>query len=248
MQTRHTFISKFVDRKIQIVIVIVAIVFLESFIRTDTRIIDDIMRYIFGYISFYNRNIFLASIIKFILPQIGIFLLWGNYIRENVVVNYELIFTRTRKSSMVLWKYMVQLVMKVSITVIFMEVLLYVIYFLKGYYIESFSAICLDLGLYCIYMLCLLGVTNIISLGVPNIFSTVIVLIIEFIFLEITYHLLQNEDIPQVYFFLPTSSVMLVNNVGTGYVIKLLWAVYLIGIFGLCFIFGCWYTNRKEYY
>lgn len=248
MLTRQMSISKYADRKIQIVIVISTIVFLESFICTETKILDDVMRCIFGYIGFYNRNVYLASMIKFILPQIGIFLLWGNYIYENVVVNYELFFTRTRQCKKVLRKYMVQLVIKVSMTVALMEALLVIVYFLKGYRIENLSAICMDMVLYCIFMICLLVVANSISLGVPNIFSTVIVLIIEFIFLEVTYHLLQGDDIPQMYFWLPTSSVMLVNNAGTGFGIKILWAVYLIGISGLCFLGGCWYTNRKEYY
>ena len=248
MQIRKRQKLEFDRRNIEMIIVLAVIIFLESFISTEQRSLDYIMRWIFGYIGFNNRNLFFASLARFLLPQIGILLLWGNYIHENVVTNYELIFTRTRKSYKVLWKYIVKLLVKVTMTVLFLELVLCFVYLLKGCSIDRLAGLCLDLGLYCIYMDCLIMVVNVISLAVRNIFSVIITLVIQLLLIEETYHLLQGESIPSIYYILPTSPIMLINNMGLGHGIKLTWGIYLVGITVFCFIMGCQYTSRKEYY
>ena len=239
---------EFGRRNIEMIIILAVIIFLESFTSPEQRSLDYIMRWIFGYIGFGNRNLFFSSLARFLLPQIGLLLLWGNYMHENVVTNYELIFTRTRKSYKVLWKYIVQLLIKVTMTVILLETVLCLIYRLKGCNIDSLADICLDLGLYCVYMDCLIMTVNIISLAVRNIFSVIITLVIQLLLIEETYHLMQGDGIPKIYYLLPTSPIMLINNMGLGHGIKLIWAIYLAGITVFWFIIGCWYTSRKEYY
>lgn len=248
MQIRKRQKLEFDRRNIEMIIVLAVIIFLESFISTEERSLDYIMRWIFGYIGFNNRNLFFSSLARFLLPQIGLLLLWGNYIHENVVTNYELIFTRTRKSYKVLWKYIVQLIMKVTMTVLFLEIVLCCVYLFKGCNIDSLADICLDLGLYCVYMNFLIMAVNVISLAVQNIFSVIVTLVIQLLLIEETYHLLQGESIPSIYYILPTSPIMLINNMGLGHGIKLIWGIYLAGITIFCFIMGCQYTSRKEYY
>lgn len=248
MQIRKKKKLEFDRQNIETIIVLAVIIFLESFISTEKRTLDYIMRWIFGYVGFGSRSLFFSSLLRYLLPQIGILLLWGNYIHENVVMNYDLIFTRTRKSYKVLWKYMAQLLLKVTITVIFLETFLCLVYLLKGCAIDSLADICLDLGLYCIYIDCLITAVNVISLAVRNIFNVIAILIIQLLLIEVTYHLLQGEFIPRIYYILPTSPVMLINNMELGRGIKLMWAIYLIGITVFCFALGCQYTSRKEYY
>ena len=248
MQIRKRQKIEFDRRTIEIIIVLAVIIFLESFISPEQRSLDYIMRWIFGYIGFGSRSLFFSSLARFLLPQIGLLLLWGNYIHENVVTNYELIFTRTRKSYKVLRKYIAQLFLKVTVTVLFLEAVLFLIYLLKGCGIDSLTDLCLDLGLYCVYMDCLIIAVNVISLAVRNIFSVIMTLVAQLFLIEGTYQLLQGESIPPIYYILPTSPVMLINNVGLGHSIKLTWGICLIGITVFWFILGCQYTSRKEYY
>jgi hypothetical protein len=248
MQIRKKQKLEFDRRNIEMIIVLAVIIFLESFISPEQRSLDYIMRWIFGYIGFDNRHLFFSSLSRFLLPQIALLLLWGNYIHENVVTNYELIFTRTRKSYKVLWKYIVQLMIKVTMTVLFLEIVLCFVYMIKGCRIDSLADICLDLGLYCVYMDCLIMTVNVISLAVRNIFSVIITLVIQLLLVEGTYHLLQGGAIPLMYYILPTSPIMLMNNMGLGHGIKLAWGIYLVGITVFWFIMGCQYTSQKEYY
>ena len=218
------------------------------FISPDQSSLDDVMRWIFGCIAFGNRSVFISSIIRFLLPQVGLLLLWGNYIHENVVVNYELIFTRTRKSYKVLGKYIVRLFFMVTGTVFSLEVILLGIYLLKGCLIDSWFDLMLDLGLYCVYMDGVIIAVNILSLAIRNIFSVILTLVFQLIMFEATYQLMQESFLSSIYYFMPTSPVMLVNNVGLGRGLKLIWGICLIGIAVLWFILGCQYTSRKEYY
>lgn len=231
-----------------VLIVLSFIILLEGFIEPGDRSLDYIMRWVFGYIGFNNRNVFFSSFIKFLLPQFGILLLWGNYLHENVVINYELIFTRTRKSYKVLRKYVVQLLINVSVSVLFLETALFVVYRLKGCNIGRFTGLCLDMLLYCIYMDCLIVVINIISLATKNIYGVILTLVVQSLLIEVTYHLLQGRSVSGIYYVLPTSPAMLMQNMELGNGIKLMWGICLIGIMGLCFMLGCRYTRHKEYY
>lgn len=235
-------------RNVNIIIILAIIIFMESFITPEERSLDYIIRWIFGYIGFNSRNLFFSSLIRFLFPQIAILLLWGDYIHENIVTNYELIFTRTRKSHKVLWKYIAQLALKSTLTVAFLETVLCFIYLLKGCRIDSVFDICFDMGLYCIYMDFLIIAVNIISLALSSISSVIIVLVIQLLLLEKTYHILQGDVISKIYYILPTSPVMLVNNAGLGHGIKSIWAVYLVAIAVVLFIAGCQYTSHREYY
>lgn len=228
--------------------VLAGIVLLESFFEPGDRSLDYMMRWIFGYIGFNNRNLYFASLMRFLLPQFGILLLWGNYMHENVVSNYELIFTRTRKSYKVLWKYAVHLFINVSVSVLFLESVLFLVYHLKGCKIDSISGIGLDMGLYAVYTDCLLLVINILSLAVKNIYSVMLALIVQLLGLEETYHILEDGTVSGIYYVLPTSPAMLMQNIKLGNGMKLIWGFYLIGIIGLCFMLGCRYTRHKEYY
>lgn len=182
------------------------------------------------------------------MPQFGILLLWGNYIHENVVKNYDLIFTRTRKSYKVLWKYVVRLVINVSVSVLFLETVLFLVYCLKGCNIDSMIGISLDMGLYCIYINCLVVVTNILSLAIKNIYGVMLTLAVQLLLIEETFHLLQAGSVSGIYYVFPTSPAMLMQNMELGNGIKFIWGIYLIGIMGFCFILGCRYTRHKEYY
>ncbi len=248
MQIRERKRFEFDRRKVEIILVLAVVVFLESFISPEQRSLDYVMRWIFGYIGFESRHLFFSSIVRFLLPQIGLLLMWGNDIHENVVTNYELIFTRTRKSYTVLGKYIAKLFLKVTLTTLFLETVLCVIYLGKGCQIESFVHICLDLGLYCIYMDCMILAVNILSLAVKNIFCVILALAVQLLLFEGTYHLLQGETISKIYYVLPTSPIMLTRNVGLGYGMKVIWGIYLVGIIAILFVAGCQYTSRKEYY
>ena len=89
---------------------------------------------------------------------------------------------------------------------------------------------------------------NVISLAVRNIFSVIIILAIQLLLIEETYHLFQCESIPKIYYILPTSPIMLIHNMGLGHGIKLTWGIYLAGITVFWIIMGCQYTSCKEYY
>lgn len=235
-------------KKIEFVIVLALIIFFESFYDVDDLSINEIMKQIFGGVIFLNHNYFLVTVIRFLLPQFGIILLWGNYFYSNIVTNYELIFTRTRKSYIVLSKYAVKLFIYVFTTTIFLEIVLIFVYLYKGGRIHSFSDICIDLILYCFYIVCITLIVNIISLAIKGVYSVSIVFAILLFLLECTFRLVGEEGVNKVYYLLPTSPALLMQNAEIKNEIKIILGIYLIGIMVISFFLGCIYTHHKEYY
>jgi len=93
------------------ILVIVILVFFESFLERDKEELNSVVRFALGFVGFQNRGIFFSSIVKFLLPQLGFLLVWGNYFDENIRKNISIIFTRTQDSKKIVWKYTKELVM-----------------------------------------------------------------------------------------------------------------------------------------
>lgn len=232
----------------QVIVVLIIILFFESFIEPGDKSLEYVLGWILGNIEFGSRNLFLASLVRFLIPQIGILFLWGNYLHENVVKNYELIFTRTRKSGKVLTKYVTELLMRVTGSVLFLEIGILIVYSMKGCTIDSMQNFLFELFIYCIYTVSLVLVVNMISLATKSIYGILIIFAVQLFQIEVMYHLLQNETVSKVYYLFPASAVMFTKNIQMGCNIKFGWILYLLGIMALCFLVGCRYTSYKEYY
>ena len=223
-------------------LLVMALAFLESFFDPEGQSLEFVLGWLVGNVGFYNRKIFLATVFRFLIPQVGIIALWGNYMHENVV------FTRTRKSGKILWKYTLQLIWNVTITVVTLEGILCLVYLCKGCKLQSVSTMCSTLGMYCIYINVCLVAINILSLAIQSIFSILVILIGQLVSLEVTYHILQIDKMPRLYYVLPTSPVMFMQKInGCGH-LEFYWAIYLLGIIILLFFAGCIYTEHKEFY
>lgn len=229
-------------------ICIVGIVFMESFLDVESKEIGEVVKIVFGYVNFNNSNVFLISIIKFLLPQIGIFIIWGNYFDENILKNETIIFIRTRKTRKIIWNYMLELIYGVCIMTILLELGVYIVYMLKGYQVGSMKELFVDLVLYALFEVFAVFLMNILSLIMKIMYGVIVVLFLQATWLESIYAIQDNTSLEKLYYIIPSSSVMLYKNQGVGDEYKIFWCVYLLCMIGLLFVCGCIVMKRKEFY
>lgn len=229
---------------------IICITFLESFqMLSDSSDLGDMFRRIFGYIYFGNYNLFLSSIIRFLLPQLGVLVIYGNYFEHKVIQNSTIIFSRTRKVYKIIFQYTLELFLGVSVMLIVLYGLVGIRYVCSGYRVVHIGALGLDLLLYLMYMNMILVVTNVLSLIVDTIYSVSLILVLQLLGLQFIYFLKSSMQLEQLYYFIPTSTSLLESNVGISNDIKLIWLLYLLGISSMSIaIIGGYLKKYKEFY
>ena len=104
--------------KLKLMLVLMIVVFFEGFMDLKKPSLNLVVGWIFGYVNLSRHDLFVVSLLRLIIPQITILFLWGDFIHENLVKNYQLIFSRTRKTHSVLNKFFSQLLINVTITTI----------------------------------------------------------------------------------------------------------------------------------
>ena len=227
-------------------IVIILLVLFESFLEYSTLDLNGISHFVLGYVGFQNRGVFFASVIKFMLPQLGALLIWGNYFEENILKNSSIIFTRTKKASKIVWKYTKELITGVLLTMVLFEVGICCIYYLKGYRSENLYSLLLDLVIYAIYMITVLVITNVLSFVCRNMYGVCIVLFLQLVALEYLYPIYKEGE--RICYGVPTAAILLVHNAEVNYKCKLAWCGYLAVIMFFSILVGTVIVKRKEIY
>ncbi len=235
--------------KLKLMLVLMIVVFFEGFMDLKKPSLNLVVGWIFGYVNLSRHDLFVVSLLRLIIPQIAILFLWGDFIHENLVKNYQLIFSRTRKTHSVLNKFFSQLLINVTITTILMEMLIVLLYMLKGYKVSNPVDLFLDLSIYCIYINGLLVFVNGLSLGVNCIYGVIIGLTLQIISFEVDYNILQGDMAvrPKIYYICPTSPIMFIENIGINLRSKIIWCLGLVGLTAIFYIVTCICTKRKEF-
>lgn len=222
------------DKWKMVIPIISIMVFFETFLEKDIEELNSVVRFVLGFVGFQNRGIFFSSIIKFLVPQLGFLLIWGNYFDENIRKNISIIFTRTQDSSKIVWKYTKELLWGVFLTVSLFEIGLCLVYYLKGYRSEDLCSLLIDLVLYAIYMIMVLIVTNVISFYCKSIYGVWVVLFFQVLFLECIYSILDKTE--QVCYSIPVSVILLVQNVNISNARKIRWSICMIVVMAVCIL------------
>lgn len=239
---------KFLNGKWKVLLFIsIVVMILESFLELENKSIDEMIGYVFGYIAIGNYNVFLRSLITFMLPQIAILLIWGNYFDDCILGNANIIFTRTRQVSKVLLKFTMELILGVSITVILLIGGLSIIYFMKGYRVYAVIETIENCVLYMIYINLLVITVNLISLSINVMYSVLSVFTIQLGFLHCIYMIKTEILSSNLYYVLPTaSSMMFFNNEITNR-IKIGWLIYMIALMLILYFISCAIVKKKEF-
>ena len=241
-------IRKFSESNLKgIFFVLGILILLESFIEFPELDLNAVVRYVLTYVDFCNHKKFLTSIIKFLIPQIGVLLIWGNYFHENIVKNNNIIFTRTRKMERIIWRYIKELFLGVTVMTGVFELGICLIYLLKGNCSDNVGSLLVDLWIYNMYMNCILIITNLLALFIKEIYSILIILSIQLISLEMIYTLINKEVLNKVYYLIPTSSVLLSKNAEMGNSCKIGSGLYLLLLIMVTILLGCAMARKKEY-
>ena len=229
---------------------IICISFLESFqMLSDSSDLGDMYRRIFGYIYFGNYHLFLSSIIKFLLPQLGVLVIYGNYFEHKIIQNSSIIFSRTRKIYKIILRYTMELILGVSMMLIALYGFVGIRYVCSGYQVVHMGVLVLDLLLYLMYINMILVVINVLSLIIDTIYSVSLILVLQLLGLQCIYFLKSSTQLEQLYYFIPTSVPLLESNVGMSNDIKVIWLLYLIGIASMSIAIIGWYLKKyKEFY
>lgn len=210
------------------VLIILILVFFESFLERDTEELNIVVRFALGFVGFQNRGIFYSSIIKFLLPQLVFLLVWGNYFDENIRKNISIIFTRTQDFKKIVWKYTKELVLGVLFAVALFEIGVCLIYYMKGYRLGNVYSLLMDLMLYALYMIMVLVITNLLSFYCKSIYSVWFVLFLQVLSLECIYSILDKTE--QVCYYIPVSVILLVQNTDIDSERKIGWCISIIVI------------------
>lgn len=213
------------------ILVIVILVFFESFLERDKEELNSVVRFTLGFVGFQNRGIFFSSIVKFLLPQLGFLLVWGNYFDENIRKNISIIFTRTQDSKKIVWKYTKELVMGMFFSVAMFEIGVCLIYYMKGYRSGDVYSLLIDLMLYTLYMIMALVITNVLSFYCKSIYSVWLVLFLQVLSLECIYSILDKTE--QVCYYIPISVILLVQNTDIDSARKIGWCISIMVIMAI---------------
>jgi len=230
-----------------LLLVTITLIILESFLELENKSIDTVLSYVFGYIAINNYNIFLRSLITFMLPQIAVALIWGNYFDDCILGNANVIFTRTRQVGKILQKYTIELALGVSTMTAMLMGGLSTVYFLKGYHVYDARMMIENCILYLIYMNLFIMVINFISLSINVMYSVLFVFIIQLGFLQCIYMIQKEVLAPSLYYFLPASPSIMFLNGGINQGIKLIWMIYMIGLMFIVHLIGCMVMKKKEF-
>ncbi len=223
--------------------VIVILVFFESFIEQDTEELNNVVRFALGFVGFQNRGIFFSSTVKFLFPQFGFLLVWGNYFDENIRKNISIIFTRTQSCEKVVWKYTKELVLGMFFSVALFEIGVCLAYYMKGYRSENVYSLLMDLLLYTLYMIMALVITNLLSFYCKSIYSVWFVLFLQVLSLECIYSILGK--IGQVCYYIPVSVILLTQNADIDSARKIGWCLSIIVIMAVS-IMAAGKTAKKQ--
>lgn len=214
------------------ILVIVILIFFESFLERDTKELNSVVRFALGFVGFQNRGIFFSSMVKFLLPQLGFLLVWGNYFDENIRKNISIIFTRTQNPKKIIWKYTKELVLGMFFMVALFEIGICLIYYMKDYHSENIYSLFIDLMLYTLYMIMVLVITNILSFYCKSIYSVWLVLFLQVLSLECIYSILDKTE--QICYYIPVSVILLAQNTDIDSVRKIEWCICMTAIMTVC--------------
>jgi len=226
---------------------IIAITVLESFYQIADHNMNFVIGRVFGYVAFENYNLFLSSIIMFLLPQLGILLIWGNYFDENIVENSDIIFTRTRIAARIVWKYILELHIGVTIMTAALEISICTVYWLKGYQADDLYRLLADLLVYIAYMNLLAVIVNVLSLVIKIMSSILATLSLQLVALQCIYMMQNSPSLKEIYYALPTSAVLMYWNQSISCQVKSIWIAYICIIILLVEIMGCMAIKKKEF-
>lgn len=223
------------------------LVFLKSFYSLEEKTIETVFIRVFGFVRFDNSNVFFISVVQFLLPQIGMMLIWGNYFDETITKNVDIIFTRTRKAGSVVWKETIQLILGVAITTACLEGGVCAVYKGKGYHISNGKSLLINAVLYIVYMMFVLLLANILSFLVQLVYSIVLSLFLQLLALEIVFTTEGTSMQNKWYRFNPVSAVMFLKNQNNRHPYGVFWFCYLTVLMLILVGTCCFVTRKKEY-
>lgn len=216
-------------------------------ISTGDKSINGLIGKVFGNIRFNNYNDFLSSMPLFYLPQLGIIIIWGNYFDESILANSSIIFTRTRKVKKVMVRYILEMIVGVFIMTLCLEGVLLMVNIMRGYRLHNFDSLVMDLLLYILYMIFLVLVINVISIIMNVMYSVIVALSMQLIFLY-TIYMVQNEFLSRkIYYLLPTSSILFFENFQLSIWKKGFWVIYLLTLILMLCVTSCKLIEKKEF-
>lgn len=173
---------------------------------------NDYIIFLYGYIDVWNiENI--ISIMTWLLPQLFLLLLYGNFIENNFLCNISMIFTRTNKKEICLLHYLFHLFVQVIIFNIIMNVSHCILYYIFFHSFHISIKVCQYILVVMLWEIFILIFVNTLSIVMKSRIALLNVIIIQCFMITLIYISISNNyDIMK---YVPITSILFcLKNIG----------------------------------
>lgn len=156
------------------------VVFIKLFLLyVDGSSLKDSLTLVFGYIGLQNKNRFIMNFSTWIVPQLAIILLFGEYFKNELIVNSSIILIRSSSRTKILMQYIIKLIKKALMCVLCEIVFVCGLSVIKGNKINIDLTFLCEVISICMYITMLIVLINAIGLYTKTTYAVVISIFLE---------------------------------------------------------------------
>lgn len=141
----------------------------------------DSLTAIFGYINLNNEKSFIINFSSWVMPQLTVVLLYGEYYKRELVANSSLILIRSSSRTKIMLKYVFELIKKASIVVMLEIIVSCVFSLIRGKNLDINMVLFLEIISIFIYMLMFILMINALCLYINTTYAVCIAILFEII-------------------------------------------------------------------
>ena len=205
----------------------------------------EMFRIIYGYVEF-KGNSFMSTLIQWILPQILLICLWGDYVEGDLIRHWTYIRTRTNHMAGYLFKTYARLF---SFIVISCSIFFFMTIMLT---MSQTSKIVIgwnevyQMLVYLLYVFLMIMLVNTVSIGIQAIYAASIIIGIQVLLVTIIKSIFHSAILTKIYSMLPISMALsyYFDKFSNFEKVRLLFIG--IGAIGITFILNVMILKRKE--
>lgn len=141
----------------------------------------DSLTSVFGYINLNNEKNFIINFSLWVIPQLTVILIYGEYYKKELISNSSLILIRSTSRIRIMLKYILDLIKKVSIVIAFELLVTCFFSIIKGGKININTVLLMEIVSVFLYYIMLVLIINALSLYMNTTYTVCIVIFLEII-------------------------------------------------------------------